>query len=91
LNNTFVLRASPDAQPSCEALAARLQGRGVRVMDRSDRMLLVEGREVTLTSELTSCAGWSLVPQAMTSLPKPPALKPTATRKTKAASSKHGK
>jgi hypothetical protein len=91
LNNTFVLRASPDAQPSCEALATRLQGRGVRVMDRSDRMLLVEGREVMLTSEIATCAGWSLVPQAMIALPKPPPLKPTAARKSRAASSKQGK
>jgi hypothetical protein len=70
----FVLRANAVAVPNCEAMALRLQdGHGVRVLDRSPRMLLVAGAAADLSKALLGSAGWSLSPETSTPLPGPKA------------------
>ncbi|MBL8361805.1 MAG: hypothetical protein JNN18_15035 [Rubrivivax sp.] len=73
----FILRATGAPRADAERLAEALSGqRGVRVLDRTPRMLLVTGPRPAVEGAMHAFAGWVLAPETMTPLPDPkPRLK----------------
>lgn len=58
----FVLRYRHPGQIPDEQLSSIDRLEGVRILDRSPRMLLVDGDEATLQAFVESIPGWVLLP-----------------------------
>lgn len=77
MTRRFILRATGTPGADVERLAEALTGlRGVQVLDRTPRMLLVSGPRPAVEGAMHAFDGWVLAPETMTPLPDPkPRLK----------------
>jgi hypothetical protein len=74
VSTRFVLRYSgpPGAAPEPGRLKAHLDtAAGVKVLDESLRMLLVEGSRAALDRALENIEDWDVIPESTTPLPDP--------------------
>ena len=74
MSTRFVLRYSGPRTAAADParLSARLgAAAGVKVLDESPRMLLVEGSRPALDRALKDIEGWEVIPETTTPLPDP--------------------
>jgi hypothetical protein len=65
----FILRFRSQGSPGPAQLAEVDALHGVKVLDRTPRMLFVEGEESVLQSFVDSVKGWVLIPETSYRLP----------------------